>query len=143
MRDGAEPAPAPARRPIIDQERARELLKPDIDIGETAGTILGRSFGPAECEGAKARLRTDAWALDAMVDVGFCTAVAGDLEAADGLFSRLLAYTPDNYEALVGRALIAAKAGEKSVARKYYQDALNAAPPIEESDRIVDAMAEL
>lgn len=134
---------APARRPVIDKERARELLKADVDIADAAAKILGRSFGAGECEGAKARLRRDAWALDAMVDVGFCAAAAGDLEAADGLFSRLLAYTPDNYEALVGRALIAAKAGEKSVARKYFQDALNAAPPIEESDRIVEAMTQL
>ena len=82
-------------------------------------------------------------ALDAMIDVGFCKASAGDIEEADRLFTRLLAYTPDNYEALVGRALIAVENGETGDARKYFQDALNALPPIEESDLIVDAMQSL
>ena len=54
-----------------------------------------------------------------------------------------LEFTPDNYEALVGRAVIAEQAEERGVARKYYQDALNALPPIEESNRIVEAMAAL
>lgn len=134
--------PAP-RRPIIDREKAAALIGETFDIAAAAEDILGRRFGVAECSGAEARLRNDAWALDAMVDVGFCAAAAGDLEAADGVFIRLLEYTPDNYEALVGRALIAAQAGEKSIARKYFQDALNAPPPIAESGRIIKAMAEL
>lgn len=132
-----------ARRPIIDREKAAALIGETFDIAAAAEDILGRRFGVAECSGAEARLRNDAWALDAMVNVGFCAAAAGDLEAADGVFIRLLEYTPDNYEALVGRALIAAQAGEKSIARKYFQDALNAPPPIAESGRIIKAMAEL
>lgn len=132
-----------ARRPIIDQEKADAFLGGGVDIAGSAKTILGRDFSAAECDGARVRLSSDAWALDAMVDVGFCAAIEGDLEAADGMFIRLLEFTPDNYEALVGRALIAAKAGEKGVARKFFQDALNALPPIAESDRIVEAMAKL
>ncbi|MEX0644684.1 MAG: hypothetical protein WD076_05195, partial [Parvularculaceae bacterium] len=132
---------APRRSEIIRQEAA--VATPAATLGEAASAILGRSFSAEECERAEERLRTDAWALEAMVDIGFCTASAGDLEAADGVFVRLLDYTPDNYEALVGRALIAAEAGEKSVARKYFQDALNALPPIAESDRIVAAMTRL
>jgi hypothetical protein len=148
--DASLPAPsAPAiagsaaRRPIIDREKAAALIGEKFDIAATAEEILGRKFGVAECSGAEARLRNDAWALDAMVNVGFCAAADGDLEAADSVFIRLLEYTPDNYEALVGRALIAAQAGEKSIARKYFQDALNAPPPIAESGRIIKAMAEL
>lgn len=144
----SEASLAPTRRaapggPVILTDRAAVLAGGEFDIAAAAAEILHRSFGVAECEGARARLRTDAWALEAMVDVGFCDAIAGRLEAADGVFTRLLAYTPDNYEALVGRALIAAKAGERSVARRYFQDALNALPPIAESDRIVEAMADL
>ncbi|MGE0409377.1 MAG: tetratricopeptide repeat protein [Amphiplicatus sp.] len=134
---------SPSRRPIIREAAARALVPRDIDIAALAGEILGKELGPAQCEGAEARLRVDAWALAAMVDVGFCKARAGDVEAADEVFRRLLDYTPDNYEALVGRALIAAKAGEKGLARKYFQDALTALPPIEESDRIVEAMKRL
>ncbi len=133
--------PPPRRAAIIRQEAGPPPAA--ATIGEAARAILERSFGVAECGGAEARLRSDAWALEAMVDIGFCKAIAGDLEAADGVFVRLLDYTPDNYEALVGRALIAAEAGEKSVARKYFQDALNALPPIAESDRIVAAMGRL
>lgn len=131
------------RRPIIRTDRAAALLGPEIDILKESARILGRPFGVAQCEAAQARLRADAWALDAMVDVGFCTAARGALEDADGMFIRLLKYTPDNYEALVGRALIAAKSGERSIARKYFQDALNVPPPIEESNRIVAALGAL
>ncbi|MBI1366099.1 MAG: hypothetical protein GC153_09120 [Alphaproteobacteria bacterium] len=141
---GPPPASAAAGRPsIIDKTRAEQLLGEKFDFAAKATDILGRSFDSGECAAAKSQLAADAWNLEAMVDVGFCAAIAGDLEKADDLFARLLAYTPDNYEALVGRALIAAKAGEKSVARKYFQDALNAAPPIAASGRIVEAMTGL
>lgn len=133
----------PPQRAIIDKQKATDLWASKIDIADMATTILGKRFGVGECEGAQARLRSNAWALEAMVDVGFCAAIAGDLERAEGVFQRLLDYTPDNYEALVGRALIAAKSGDRSVAKKYFQDALNSLPPIAESDRIVEAMANL
>ncbi|GAB4518271.1 MAG: hypothetical protein Kow00133_03230 [Amphiplicatus sp.] len=139
-------APAPtavSEGPVLREDSAAVFAPREIDIARETERILGKRLGVAECEGAQARLREDAWALDAMVDVGFCKAAAGKLEEADGVFIRLLAYTPDNYEALVGRALIAAKSGERAVARKYFQDALNALPPIEESNRIVNAMAGL
>ena len=87
-------------------DRTKEIDPRTIDIAAAAQEILGKRFGPAECGGSEARLRSDAWALEAMVNVGFCSAIAGDLEKADGVFIRLLEYTPDNYEALVGRALM-------------------------------------
>jgi hypothetical protein len=136
-------AAAPPLPPALRLDRATSLLGPSTDILKEAKTILGRSLGIAECEAAAARLRADAWALDAMVDVGFCSAARGALADADSTFVRLLDYTPDNYAALVGRALIAAKSGERAVARKYFQDALNVPPPMEESNRIVAAMASL
>ncbi|MFQ5564672.1 MAG: hypothetical protein ACE5FO_14010 [Parvularculaceae bacterium] len=134
------------RRPVLRTEglRTLELDEPaPSDFAGAARAILGKQLTSAECAASEAILEKDAWALDAMIDVGFCKAAAGALEEADGVFKRLLAYTPDNYEALVGRALIAQEAGEKSVARKYFQDALNALPPIEESNRIVEAMNRL
>ena len=72
-----------------------------------------------------------------------CSAARGDVVEADATLARLLEYTPDNYQALVGRAVIAELADEKNVAKKYYQDALNAPPPIAESTRIVEAMSAL
>lgn len=134
---------APTARPILRADRAASLAAPSVDIPRAAYDILGRRLGVAECESAQARLRGDAWALDAMVDVGFCAAAAGRLDEADGVFVRLLDYTPDNYAALVGRALVAAKSGDRSIARKYFQDALNVPPPMEESSRIVAAMSGL
>lgn len=106
-------------------------------------SLLGKELTTAYCTEAQATLQNDPWALEAMVDVGLCAAARGDMTEAEEILSRLIEYTPDNYEAHVGRALIAAQAGEKSVARKYFQDALNALPPIEESNRIVQAMAAL
>ena len=114
-----------------------------MNFEQDAVRILGRVFDEAECAAAETTLLEDAWALSSMSDLGFCRAIAGDFESADGIFSRLLEYTPDNYSALVGRALIAAKAGESAAAKRYFQDALNALPPIAESNRIVDAMASL
>ncbi len=105
--------------------------------------ILEKDLTPAFCNNAEVALQADAWSLGAMVDVGLCAAARGDVEVADAMLARLLEFTPDNYEALVGRAVIAEQAEEKGVARKYYQDALNALPPIAESNRIVNAMAAL
>jgi tetratricopeptide (TPR) repeat protein len=122
----------------------RDIAPPRVtDIGALASTILGKRLGVGECEAARAKLRSDAWALEAMVDVGFCDAIAGKLDEADGVFMRLLAYTPDNYEALVGRGLIASKRGVRADARNFFQQALNALPPMAESDRIEAAMKTL
>lgn len=106
-------------------------------------TILGKDLTPEYCARAKAILNSDPWALNAMGDIGLCALVEGKAEEAEAILSRLLEYTPDHVEAHVGRALVAAQAGEKSIARKYFQDALNALPPIEESNRIVAAMSAL
>jgi Tfp pilus assembly protein PilF len=123
----------------------RRVLRPDESsskgaVAEAAASLLGKRLDAAGCEAARARLKADGWALEAMVDVGFCDAAAGDLDKADGVFMRLLAYTPDNYEALVGRALIARAQGKKDIARGFFQAALNALPPIAESERIEAAM---
>lgn len=106
-------------------------------------TLLGKSLTAAYCNNAEATLRTDAWALGAMVDVGLCAAARGDATEGEAILSRLLEYTPDNYEALVGKAVIAEQAGERGAALRYYQEALDAAAPVRESARIVEAMAAL
>ncbi len=112
-----------------------------FDFAREMTAILGKKNDPATCEGAAARLTADAWALGAMVDLAFCKAASGALEEADDDFTRLLAYTPDNYEALVGRGLIALARGERTRGLDFLQEALNALPPIAESDRIAAAMA--
>lgn len=139
---GALPSNIEVARPsLIAVDRAGTLGKSaSFDIEREAGEILGKSFSVGACEGAKARLQGDAWALDAMIDLAFCKALEGKLEEADADFARLLAYTPDNYQALVGRGLIAIASGEREKGLAFYQDALNSLPPIAESDRIVDAM---
>lgn len=121
---------APARLPAQPFDMAREMA-----------AILGKTNDVGTCEGAAARLSADAWALDAMVDLAFCKAAAGRTEDADADFARLLAYTPDNHEALVGRGLIALQRGERVRGLDFLQEALNALPPVAESDRIVAAMA--
>jgi hypothetical protein len=128
------------RPALIVADRAEALAASSVDIRSEAQSILGKTVDVGACEGAKARLMADAWALESMIDLAFCRAADGDLDAADSDFARLLAYTPDNYEALVGRGLIATARGDHRLGRKYFQDALNALPPIAESDRIVSAM---
>lgn len=129
------------KRPSIRQPEP--MAPPSFDYSKRVAVILGKKLTASYCATADAMLRADAWALRAMGDAALCAAARGDVEEADAMLARLLEYTPDNYEALVGRALIAIDAQEKSVARKYFQDALNALPPIEESNRIVEAMASL
>ncbi len=138
-------AAAPAYAPrAFDGGAVR--LKPETGVGPGSdpslqiSAILGKDLSPEYCAQARAILNADPWALDAMGDIGLCALAAGDAEEAEAILSRLLEYTPDHYEAHVGRAIIAAQAGERSVARRYFQDALNALPPIGESDRIVAAM---
>lgn len=111
-----------------------------FNFGEEMKSLLGKSADAATCEGAAARLSADAWALSSMVDLAFCKAASGALDEADADFSRLLAYTPDNHEALVGRGLIAFARGDRARGLDFFQDALNALPPIAESDRIAAAM---
>lgn len=129
------------KRPSIITEEPMTMS--DFDYSERVAEILGKDLTSSYCDTAETQLQADAWALGAMVDAALCAAAEGNVAQADAMLSRLLEYTPDNYEALVGRALIAVEAEEKSVARKYFQDALNALPPIEESNRIVEAMARL
>ncbi|MEZ5894349.1 MAG: hypothetical protein R3C58_14555 [Parvularculaceae bacterium] len=126
---GAKPiAAAPAREPARFNYAAK------------VKALIGKDLTTSYCAAARGVLQADPWALEEMVDVGLCTAAAGNGAEADEILARLLEYTPDNYEAYVGRALIALQAGEKSVARRYFQSALDAPPPIEESSAIVAAM---
>ncbi len=127
------------KKPAIRMQEP-PALRNGFDYAARVRSLLGKELTPAFCNNAQATLQADPWALGAMVDVGLCAAARGEVEEGDAILSRLLEYTPDNYEAHVGRALIAAQAGEKSVARRYFQDALNTPPPIEESNRIVQAM---
>jgi tetratricopeptide (TPR) repeat protein len=132
--------PAPAAPP-----RARERIPAlgatrVFSFKEEATAILGKTFDEQGCETARIRLAADAWALDSMIDLAFCKAGAGRYEEADADFARLLAYTPDNYEALVGRGLIALARKDRKRGMDLLQEALNALPPIAESDRIVAAM---
>jgi len=113
------------------------------DFAARVTVMLSKELSPAYCNNAEAALKSDAWALGAMVDVGLCVAARGQAAEADEMLARLLAFTPDNFEALVGRALIAELAEEKGVARKYYQEALDTLPPFDESKRILDAMGAL
>lgn len=136
--------PADISKPLIREERplAAPAEKP-FDFAASVETLLGKKLTPGFCASSKATLQSDPWALEAMVNVGLCEAAAGNAEEGDATLSRLLSYTPDNYEAYVGRALIALQAGEKSVARRYFQNALDAPPPIQESTQIVRAMQAL
>lgn len=133
--------PVEASKPVIREERPLPApsQKP-FNYAASVETLLGKKLTPGFCASSKATLHSDPWALEAMVNVGLCEAAAGNAEGGDATLSRLLSYTPDNYEAYVGRALIALQAGEKSVARRYFQSALDAPPPIEESTQIVRAM---
>ncbi|MFN3960543.1 MAG: hypothetical protein ACK4NP_11575 [Parvularculaceae bacterium] len=140
-------APPPSRpAPDLRSSLKERVTAPAPNAAEPfefrreATAILGRTLDPAICEGAAARLSADAWALGAMVDVAFCKAAAGALEEADDDFTRLLAYTPDNHQALVGRGLVAIAQGRRERGLDFLQEALNALPPIAESDRIVAAM---
>ena len=116
---------------------------PILSFADRADIMLDKKLSPIHCEQARNALQVDPWNLDAMVDVGFCTGVDGDLENADKMLARLLQYTPDNYEALVGRGLIAIAADEKGAALRYFQEALNAPPPIVQSQRIIAVMEEI
>jgi hypothetical protein len=131
-------------KPIIRQERPLPAPAPKkLNYAAEIETLLGKKLTPGFCASSRATLQSDPWALDAMVNVGLCEAAAGKVEEADATLSRLLEYTPDNYQAYVGRAVIALQAGEKSIARRYFQNALDAPPPIPESSAIVEAMRAL
>lgn len=136
--------PVEADKPVIREEKPLPAPRPKkFDYAGQVEALLGKTLTPGYCASARATLQSDPWALGAMVDTGLCQAAAGKSEEADATLARILEYTPDNYEAYVGRALIALQAGEKSVARRYFQNALDAPPPMEESSRIVAAMRAL
>jgi len=136
--------PAQLAKPVLRTERPLPAPpKKTLNYAAEIENLLGKKLTPGFCASSQATLQSDPWALDAMVNVGLCDAAAGRVEQADATLSRLLEYTPDNYEAYVGRAVIALQAGEKSIARRYFQNALDAPPPIEESSAIVEAMRAL
>ena len=138
-----DPPSMEAKPSIREEAPLPASVQEKFDYAASVKSLLGKNLTPGFCASAKATLQADPWALDDMVNVGLCEAATGNAAEADQMLARLLEYTPDNYEAHVGRALIAVQAGEKSVARRYFQDALNAPPPIEESNRIVAAMNRL
>jgi hypothetical protein len=136
-------AAAVIAKPEFIRAKARDAFRPTFNLKTEAARLLGRSIDIGACEGAAARLSADAWALSAMIDVALCKADEGNAQEADEDLARLLDYTPDNYEALVARALVAQSRGRADEARALFQQALNAAPPLAESDMIVEAIDQL
>jgi len=130
-------------RPEFAPPTARQAFRPAFSLEAEAARLLGKSLDIGACEGAGARLAADAWALSAMIDVALCKAARGETAPADADLARLLDYTPDNYEALVARALVAQAENRFDDAHDYFQRALDAAPPVAQSEMIVEAMQDL
>jgi hypothetical protein len=130
-------------KPEFIAAKSREAFRPSFNLKSEAARLLGRAIDVGACEGAAARLSADAWALSAMIDVALCKADAGNAQEAENDLARLLDYTPDNYEALVARALVAQSQGRAEDARALFQQALDAAPPVTESEMIAEAIDSL
>ncbi|MEM1192227.1 MAG: hypothetical protein AAGH42_02410 [Pseudomonadota bacterium] len=134
----APTSPGTVLRPV---ETDRVLAR--VDFRAVAETVLNTEFDRDRCDGAQKTLDADAWALGSMGVVGFCQAAAGQFSEAEDIFKRLLTLQPENYEALVGRALIAGVAGETGVALKFLNEALALNPPNALAKRIEGVVAAL
>ncbi|MEL7019444.1 MAG: hypothetical protein AAGL18_12035 [Pseudomonadota bacterium] len=134
----APTSPGTVLRPV---ETDRVLAR--VDFRAFAETVLNTQFDRDRCDGAQKTLDADAWALGSMGVVGFCQAAAGQFSEAEDIFKRLLTLQPENYEALVGRALIAGVAGETGVALKFLNEALALNPPNALAKRIEGVVAAL
>ncbi|MEO1149611.1 MAG: tetratricopeptide repeat protein [Pseudomonadota bacterium] len=133
---------APSTRTVLKPiETDRVLAR--VDFRAYAETVLDTRFDGDRCDTAQKTLEADAWALDAMGVIGFCRAAAGQFPEAEDIFKRLLTLQPENYEALVGRALIAGVAGETGVALKFLNEALALNPPSTVVKRIEGVVAAL
>lgn len=124
----------------LNPDAAATLLE-RISFREKAEQTLGLSIDQNQCALADARLLADAWAMDALTTVGFCKGAEGDFEAAETAFKRLTGLDRDNFEAWVGRALVAESAGENSGARIFYENALAASPPQKVRNQIEEILS--
>lgn len=137
------PATPAAVRPSVLRPAETGFVLGRVDFREQAELILERRLDSEACASAKAQLARDAWALGAMTTLGFCHGAKGEFEQAETIFRRLGGHNGADHEVLIGRALIAAIAGERSIARKFFNDALEAGPPDPVSTRINATMAKL
>jgi len=119
----------PKSSPSVLRPAQVSLVLNKVDFREQAEKILGQRFDSENCSTAKDELDRDAWALTAMVTVGYCVAAAGDFEEADRVFKDICGLVPTNYEAFIGRAIIASTTGETSIARRFFNHALSLGPP--------------
>lgn len=133
---------APSTRTVLKPVETDRVLA-RVDFRAYAETVLDTRFDGDRCDTAQKTLEADAWALDAMGVIGFCRAAAGQFPEAEDIFKRLLTLQPENYEALVGRALIAGVAGETGVALKFLNEALALNPPSTVVKRIEGVVAAL
>ena len=115
--------------PSILRPLATQKVLSRVDFREQAETITARRFDSENCLSAQSQLQEDAWALEAMLIIGFCEATKGDFEEAESIFKRLALQQPQNYEIMIGRGLVATINQEISVGRKFFSDALAQDPP--------------
>lgn len=115
--------------PSILRPLATQKVLSRVDFREQAETITARRFDSENCLSAQSQLEEDAWALEAMLIIGFCEATKGDFEEAESIFKRLALQQPQNYEIMIGRGLVATINQEISVGRKFFSDALAQDPP--------------
>jgi len=82
----------------------------------------------ARCSTAADELAKDAWALAAMGDHALCLVDAGKLDEAKNRLDQLAAITPQDWRVVLGRAMLAEKAGDTETAQAGFVSASLAAP---------------
>lgn len=115
------------RSPVLRSVETKKILT-RIEFRQEAENIINTRFDLNTCNNAQKELQADAWALDAMADIGFCKGAEGKFAEAETIFKRLLTLDQNNTNANIGRALIARTSGEESIAKRFFQDALATSP---------------
>ncbi|MEL6365972.1 MAG: tetratricopeptide repeat protein [Pseudomonadota bacterium] len=118
--------PRPTARPVDASIRDTPVVDA-ADPGERFRAVAEAHPSPDlsadACRSARARLLSDAWALDALAHTAFCDAADGRIGSALSAFERILQYDPQDVVALYGRAAIAAARGDRDEATRWYDGA--------------------
>lgn len=126
VKDQLESHPAATAHAAVAPAHAPVSAPAPSTVATTAAAMAG--IDAARCSTAADELAKDAWALAAMGDHALCLVDAGKLDEAKNRLDQLAAITPQDWRVVLGRALLAEKAGDMETAQAGFVSASLAAP---------------
>ncbi len=114
--------------------------KPEASAFARARTAFVEGRAEDACQILEKHFPAGSWDIDALVLKGHCQTSLGDFQKAEEIYSQVLAFSPEEYEARIGIARLFEKVGDLVAARDHYREALKVPHEQDQTEHIMSRL---